>query len=127
MTTATSAAARAASTQSRRLQRAREIITAHDLWGKLTYMDDCPVGGRDGVGDPTVMTRYLIVTATDGGEDGWIDLKDNIREVEDLLRGLLTDEWGLLGTWDLDLVSCKPLLVRLDLHVTYPRSDASHG
>lgn len=90
--TTTSAKRRAASVQSRRLQRAREIIDAHDLWRPLHYMDDCPLGLRDEGGDPEAMRRYMIITTTHGGEDGWIDLKDNLREVEQLLRGLFEDE-----------------------------------
>ena len=125
--TTTSTERRAASAQYRRLQRAREIIGARDLWGKLTYMDDCPLGRRDDGGDPTAMKRYLIVTTTDGGEDGWIDLRDNLREVEQLLRGLFEDEWGLVGCWDLDRVGEEPLAVELNVRVTYPRTGATNG
>lgn len=112
--------------QAARLQRARDIITARDLWGKLTYMEDCPIGDRDDDGDPDAMRRYMIITSTDGGEDGWIDLKETINEAEKLVRGLLNDEWGLVGVWDLDRVSCDPLSVRLTLRITYPRTGASH-
>lgn len=118
---------RAAAVQSRRLQHAREIIAAHDLWGKLTYMDNCPTGYREGGGDPSAMKRYMIITSTDGGEDGWVDMKDTIGEVEDLVRGLVTDEWGLAGVWDLDQVSEQPFAVELSVRVTYPRKDRHHG
>lgn len=112
---------------SSRLQRAREIIASHDLWGKLTYMDNCPTGHREGGGDLSAMKRYMIITSTDGGEDGWVDMKDTIGEVEELVRGLLTDEWGLIGVWDLDHVSEQPLTVELSVRVTYPRRDRHHG
>jgi len=125
--TTTSTERRSASVQSRRLQRAREIVTGGDLWGPLHYMDDCPLGRRDDGGDPTAMRRYLVVTTTDGGEDGWIDLKDNIREVEQFLRGLFEDEWGLVGCWDLDRVSEEPLAVELRVRVTYARTGATNG
>ncbi len=125
--TTTSTERRSASVQSRRLQRAREIVTGGDLWGPLHYMDDCPLGRRDDGGDPTAMRRYLVVTATDGGEDGWIDMKDNIHGVEQFLRGLFEDEWGLVGVWDLDRVGEEPLAVELSVRVAYPRKGATNG
>lgn len=126
-TAAKTARQRTASVQSRRLQRARKIITGRDLWGPLQYMDDCPLGRREDGGDPTAMKRYLIVTTTDGGEDRWIDMKDSIHEVEQSVRGLFQDEWGLVGVWDLDRVSDDPLVVELTVRVTYPRTGATNG
>lgn len=123
----TSTERRAASVQSRRLQRARDIITGRDLWGPLEYMDDCSLGRRDDGGDQTAMKRYLVVTTTDGGEDGWVDMKDCIHEVEQLVRGLFQDEWGLVGVWDLDRVGEEPLAVGLSVRVSYPRTGATNG
>lgn len=116
-----------ASVQSRRLQRARDIITDRDLWGPLHYMENCLLGRRDDGGDPAAMKRYLVLTTTDGGEDGWVDLKDTIGEVEEFVRGLVEDEWGLVGCWDLDRVSEKPLAVELSVRVSYPRTGANNG
>ena len=122
----TTAEHRVAAVASRRLQRAREIITTHDLWAKLTYMENCPLGDRDGGGDPDAMLRYMVVTSTDDGGDGWADFIGTMSEVEKLVHGLLSDEWGLVGVWDLDHVTIEPLLVRVQVRVTYPRSETSH-
>lgn len=123
----TTSGKRAAAVRSRRLQHARDIITGGDLWGALHYMDDCPLGRREEVGDPSAMARYLIVITTDGGDDGWVNMKDNVHEVEAFVRGLLKDEWGLVGVLDLDQVSQEPLAVELRVCVSYPRTGDSNG
>lgn len=122
----TTAEHRVAAVQSRRLRRAREIIFTRELWGRLTYMENCPLGDRDGGVNPGTMRRYMVVTSTDGSGDGWTDFMDTMSEVEKLAQGLLNDEWGLVGVWDLDHVTIEPLLVGVQVQVTYPRSRTSH-
>jgi hypothetical protein len=85
-----------------RLSRARRTADEHDLWGPLTYMDSCPLGCREGGGDADAMRRYMVVTSTDGGEDGWVEFEETVPAVEDRVNRLLGEEWGLAGVWDLD-------------------------
>jgi hypothetical protein len=92
-----------------RLERARQIATDRDLWGPLHYMDNCPIGNGEDGGDPDAVRRYMIVTSTEGGEDGWIEFKKTPAEVRELLEGLLTDEWGLVGVWDLGDMDGQPV------------------
>ena len=85
-----------------RLSRARRIAEEHDLWGRLAYMDSCPLGCREGGGDLDAVRRYMVVTNTDGGEDGWVEFEETVPAVEDRVNRLLGEEWGLAGVWDLD-------------------------
>ena len=97
--------------QERRLALARRIADHQFLWEPLNYMDARPLGTIEGGGDPCAMRRFMIVTSTDGDEDGWLDFEDEVRAVEDRIKGLVHDEWGLTGVWDLDRDDLEPLKV----------------
>ena len=103
--------------QERRLAQARRVADGHFLWHPLAYMDDCPLGTIEGGGDAAAMRRYMVVTATDDGEDGWVDLEDTIEAVEERVRGLLHDEWGLVGVFSLDLDREDPTPLKLTVTV----------
>ena len=113
--------------QERRLSQARRIADHQFLWKPLNYMDARPLGTIEGGGDPTAMRRFLIVTTTDGDEDGWGDFEDDIPAVEDRIKGLVHDEWGLTGVWDLDREDMEPLTVTVTVSIDMEQEAHPNG
>ena len=101
--------------QERRLALARRIADHHELWPSLAYMDDCPLGTEDDDGKPRAMRRFMVVTSTDGGDDGWLDFEDEVSPVEGRIGGLVRDEWSLTGVWDLNRDDLEPLKVTVSI------------
>jgi hypothetical protein len=45
--------------------------------------------------------RYMVITHTDGGADGWVDFYTSLAAVEAKIRDCITDEWGVVAVHDL--------------------------
>ena len=113
--------------QERRLALARQIADRHYLWSSLAYMDDCPLGTEERDGNPHAMQRIMVVTSTDGDDDGWLDFEDDRSAVEGRVRGLVEDEWGLVGVWDLDREDLEPVKVTVTVSIDMQQETAPDG
>jgi hypothetical protein len=60
--------------------------------------------------------RYLVHTMTDGCDDGWIDFMPTLQEVAAKVAECVSDEWGVVGIYDLWSSDYKSEL-QLDLEI----------